>query len=643
LFRARFRLASLWLSQVARVLADNCLRIFVVLEIAKAGLKEQDAAWHQVTPFYYLPFILFAPVNGILGNGLPKRWVLMGSAVFCLAVTAVLGAELGMKSGPWLWCGAVGLVMIGGAIYSPARYALLPAAAHDTHLPLSRVNGLIEMGGSVAVVAGLVLGLHLHDPSALATQRWWILLDWSKLGIPPALAALILVNLICLVAAVPVNFPSDVSRPEPVGRAIRGFFQDCRRIWREKDARGSLLMLAIFWGLAITGTGVMFVYTGGLKSAAGKGELMKAMILTALGTAAGAGLAGLQGHPRRALGLVPFAGTGMLAVLAWTVAGTGDLGWPCVALGIMAGLVIVPLRAAFQGAVPADARGNALAVSNTANYLAAIVLALPIFGLARLQLLDVTGLIWLVAGLAALAALAAWWLLYRDFLELFIEFLIWPVYRIRDHGPGLEDFPSRGPAIVVANHSAWLDPVWLAKVLPRRLTPMMTSVFYDMPVLRWLMIRVVHAIRVEASEFRREAPELKQAIDALDRGECLVIFPEGRMRRRDDQLLQRFGQGVWHILRERPATPVVACWIEGGWGSCFSYFGGPPLTKKKWDFWRHIDVAVSEPRVLDPAILADHRTTRAYLMEACLNARSYSGLEIPKAPTEIEEEPVAKN
>jgi hypothetical protein len=67
------------------------------------------------------------------------------------------------------------------------------------------------------------------------------------------------------------------------------------------------------------------------------------------------------------------------------------------------------------------------------------------------------------------------------------------------------------------------------------------------------------------------------------------------------------------------------------------------LTKKKWDFWRHIDVAVSEPRVLDPAILADHRTTRAYLMEACLNARSYSGLEIPKAPTEIEEEPVAKN
>jgi 1-acyl-sn-glycerol-3-phosphate acyltransferase len=369
-------------------------------------------------------------------------------------------------------------------------------------------------------------------------------------------------------------------------------------------------------------------------------DLMRAMILTAVGTAAGAGLAGVQGHPRRALGLVPIAGTGMLAVLAWALARPGNLDWPCLVLGIMAGLVLVPLRAAYQGAVPADARGNALAVSNTANYLAAIALALPIFGLARFQLLNVAGQIVVVAALAGLAALAAWWLLYRDFLELLIEFLIWPIHRIRGHGPGLRDFPSRGPALVVANHSAWFDPVWLAKVLPRRLTPMMTSTFYDLPALRWLMIHVAHAIRVEASEFRREAPELKQAIAALDRDECLIIFPEGRMRRRDEQLLHRFGQGVWHILRERPGTPVITCWIEGGWGSCFSYFGGPPLTKKKWDFWRRIDVAVNETVVLDPALLADHRTTRAYLMEACLNARRHLGLEIPVSPAQTEEDPV---
>ena len=128
------------------------------------------------------------------------------------------------------------------------------------------------------------------------------------------------------------------------------------------------------------------------------------------------------------------------------------------------------------------------------------------------------------------------------------------------------------------------------------------------------MVHVVHAIRVEASEFRREAPELRQAVAALDRGECVVVFPEGRMRRRDDQLLHRFGQGIWHILRERPNTPVIPCWIEGGWGSYFSYGGGPPTRNKRFDRWRRIDVAVSEPRVLPSAVLADLWATRTQLM-----------------------------
>src|SRR5207253_6927656 len=191
------------------------------------------------------------------------------------------------------------------------------------------------------------------------------------------------------------------------------------------------------------------------------------------------------------------------------------------------------------------------ALSNAANCLMVLALALPIFGLSRSRVLPGHGEIWLLWLLACVVVSFAAWLLFREVLELFTEFLIWPFYRIRGYGPGLDDFPLQGPALVVANHSAWLDPVWIAKVLPRRLTPMMTSVFYDKPILRWLMVHVVHAIRVEASEFRREAPELRQAVAALDRGECVVVFPEGRMRRRDDQLLHRFGPGMWHILSAR--------------------------------------------------------------------------------------------
>ena len=156
---------------------------------------------------------------------------------------------------------------------------------------------------------------------------------------------------------------------------------------------------------------------------------------------------------------------------------------------------------------------------------------------------------------------------------------------------------------------------------------MMTSNFYDKKPLRWFFKHVVRAIRVQASGFRCEAPELEKAIAALDQGAALLIFPEGAMRRRADRPLKFFGQGVWHILSERPQTPVVVCWIEGNWGSYFSYYGGPPTVNKRFDFFRPINVAVDRPQVLDPALLADQRETRRALMRLCLETRRLLGLE----------------
>ena len=56
---------------------------------------------------------------------------------------------------------------------------------------------------------------------------------------------------------------------------------------------------------------------------------------------------------------------------------------------------------------------------------------------------------------------------------------------------------------------------------------MMTSRFFDLPILRWLMINVVGAIRVEEARLRREVPELHEAIATLDQGEVVCSFLRG--------------------------------------------------------------------------------------------------------------------
>lgn len=234
---------------------------------------------------------------------------------------------------------------------------------------------------------------------------------------------------------------------------------------------------------------------------------------------------------------------------------------------------------------------------------------------------------WTLFTIATVTLLILIYVFRREMLESLAELVFLPLYRFKVVGPGIGEFPQYGPVIIIANHAAYFDPLWIGKVIPRQLTPMITSVFYDRPWLRFLLKYVVNCIRVEHVPRRREKPpEFDEAVRRLDQGECLLIFPEGQLRKRDDEPLKRFGQGIWHILKERPGTPVVPIWVEGGWGSFVSYAGGtPPMTGKGklLDWNRKITVVLGEPMVLDPAILQTHQATRNYLMEVVLNLRRY--------------------
>src|SRR5436190_5746100 len=159
---ARCRLAALWVSQTARVLADNCLRMIVALEvIAGIDLVSYAAAWHLLNVFAWLPFVLFASINGAIANHVPKRLVLLSSAMYCFSLPVLLG--IGWEDFPGFRYSALTMVMAGAAVFSPARFALLPAAAKGARIPLSRINGFMEAGTAVAAVAGMILVLHINS------------------------------------------------------------------------------------------------------------------------------------------------------------------------------------------------------------------------------------------------------------------------------------------------------------------------------------------------------------------------------------------------------------------------------------------------------------------------------------------------
>jgi 1-acyl-sn-glycerol-3-phosphate acyltransferase len=335
-----------------------------------------------------------------------------------------------------------------------------------------------------------------------------------------------------------------------------------------------------------------------------------ALVIGAIG---GAIVPFLYWSPYRALGIVSYAAIGWAAATSYGIT-TGN--WPGWAHGILLGMIVGAITRGRRGPEPPEDTYWLVAgiLVGAAAAWGFIVYGRPFT--AAGYFVFVVSLVLLVWSLSRL---------FRPVFETSLEPLVWFMYRIYGRGEGLKDFPETGACIVIANHACWLDPLFLAKVLPRPVTPMMTSRFYNLPVLQRLML-AFGVIRVSEKAIKKDTPEIAEAIAALDRGECLVIFPEGYLRRTEEQPLRRFGQGIWQILLARPETPLYACWIEGGWGSYTSYFNGKPTRNKKPDVRRPIDVCVSPATVISAELLDDHLHTRYHLMNRVGAARSALGL-----------------
>jgi stearoyl-CoA desaturase (delta-9 desaturase) len=90
---------------------------------------------------------------------------------------------------------------------------------------------------------------------------------------------------------------------------------------------------------------------------------------------------------------------------------------------------------------------------------------------------------------------------------------------------GAEHIPHDGPVILSANHRSVLDPIAVGLLLRR---PVYFIAMQELFRYRWLawFVSALGAIPVDRSRPNPEALDVAQQI--LERGDCLVIFPEGR-------------------------------------------------------------------------------------------------------------------
>lgn len=125
--------------------------------------------------------------------------------------------------------------------------------------------------------------------------------------------------------------------------------------------------------------------------------------------------------------------------------------------------------------------------------------------------------------------------------------------------------PRRGPAIVVANHNSHLDTLVIMCLFPmatlRLLRPVAAAdYFLRRRLMAWFSTRIMGIIPITRNVKAGHDP-LATSVEALDRGEIIILFPEGS--RGEPERLAEFKSGVAHLVKRRPQTPVFPVFLHG--------------------------------------------------------------------------------
>jgi 1-acyl-sn-glycerol-3-phosphate acyltransferase len=122
---------------------------------------------------------------------------------------------------------------------------------------------------------------------------------------------------------------------------------------------------------------------------------------------------------------------------------------------------------------------------------------------------------------------------------------------------GARRVPSTGGVLLVSNHQSYLDPVLLGVRLDRPLSYMAKSGLFKYAPGAWFIRQLgAFPIRQNSADIRA----LKEAIERVQEGRALMIFPEGS--RTDDGNLLPIEPGIALIIR-KAKVPVVPAVIDG--------------------------------------------------------------------------------
>lgn len=605
------RFAPFFWAQFFGAFNDNVFKtaLLTVLTFEALNWTTLDRGFlnNLIPGLFILPFVLFSAIAGQLADKFEKSGLVR--YIKLLEIAIMLMAAIGwMRHDLWLLIAAVAGMGLHSALFGPVKYAYLPQKLAPDELVGG--NGLVEMGTFVGILLGEVLGavLVLYKPwgielvaggtIAIACAGW---LASRAIPVSPAPAPELIINW---------NLATETVRNIRYSKQNRPVFL-------------SMLANSWFW---FYGAIILAQFPLYAKDYLHGDHSIFVLLLTIFSLGIGTGsllCERLSGH-KVEIGLVPFGAIGLsvfgfdlfLASTAYSnttlvdvagfvqQAGSARILLDCLLIGVFGGLYIVPLFALIQTRCDPQHMSRTIAGMNILNALFMVVAALLAMVLLNAGL-SIPQLFMVTAILNAVVALY----IFTVVPEFLLRFLAWlmlhTTHRVRTFNA--ERIPAEGGAILVCNHVSYMDAIVILATSPRPLRFVMDHRIFKIPLLSALF-KAVRAIPIAPAS---EDPEIMEAAygsiaRALERGELVCIFPEGKLTR--DGELNEFKGGIMKIL-ERTPVPVIPMALRGLWGSLWTRSTDNPFQRSfRSGPFSKLELVVGEPMAvadITPEILRE--------------------------------------
>lgn len=371
------------LAQFFSAFGDNAL-LFATLALIK---QDDWASWTQplLQMVFVLAYIVLAPFAGQIADSFPKGRVMMVANALKLIGAALIAIEVNPFVG-------YGLVGIGAAAYSPAKYGILGELMDKQWL--IRGNGLMESSTIVAILLGSVSG--------------GVLADWH---VSTALLLCVIIYAVAVLANLLIP-PLPAALPSPQWHwrnMLTRFRQATLTLWHDSETRFSLIGTSLFWGAGVTLRLLLVLWVPVALGITDNSTPSLLNALVAVGIVGGALLAEkliTLSNTRRCMpaGLM----LGVVVILFTLTHHIWSAGFWLILAGICGGIFVVPLNALLQvrGKSSVGA-GAAVAVQNLGENVAMLGM-LALYTLAVKAGLPAVATGCAFGGLFAVAIAALW-------------------------------------------------------------------------------------------------------------------------------------------------------------------------------------------------------------------------------------------